>query len=225
MPLFGVGKKTKPEEQQKGPPTHLVLQMRQQGMSNNQIVQNLQRAGHSTTDIFDAMNQADIKSGVEGAPVEGFDPEAVENPMRFNPQGGSTMDANMPPPPMPPPAHHAAPQTDVNDQVEEMVEAIIDERWTELAANINKVIEWKNKMETVLSQMEARMDDLEKNFNDLHKGVLGKIGEYDQNIVNVGTEVKAMEHAFQKVLPVFAENVKELSRIADTMKGSTKKTK
>ncbi len=43
-------------------------------------------------------------------------------------------------------------------------------------------------------------------------------GEYDQNILNVGTEIKVMEKVFQKVLPTLTENVNELSRITKGMK-------
>ena len=48
--------------------------------------------------------------------------------------------------------------------------------------------------------------------------MLEKVGEYDKHIGDVGTEVKALEKVFQKVLPGFIENVSELSRITEEMK-------
>ncbi|RMF05574.1 hypothetical protein D6764_04340 [Candidatus Woesearchaeota archaeon] len=59
---------------------------------------------------------------------------------------------------------------------------------------------------------------MKSEFDSLHRGVLGKIGEYDQNIVNIGTEIKAMERVFQKVLPVFTENVNELNRVTEEIR-------
>ncbi|HLC99104.1 MAG TPA: hypothetical protein VJC00_03800, partial [Candidatus Nanoarchaeia archaeon] len=60
-------------------------------------------------------------------------------------------------------------------------------------------------------------------FDRLHEGVLGKIGEYDKGIVDIGVEIKALEKVFQKILPGFMENVNELSRITSSMKGKAVK--
>jgi len=54
---------------------------------------------------------------------------------------------------------------------------------------------------------------MQQSFDKLHQAIIGKIAEYDKNILNVGTEIKAMEKVFQKVLPTFTENVNELSRV------------
>ncbi|RME52679.1 hypothetical protein D6783_04060, partial [Candidatus Woesearchaeota archaeon] len=42
-------------------PVQRIRVMREQGLTNNQIVQALQRDGFSTSQIFDAMNQLDIE--------------------------------------------------------------------------------------------------------------------------------------------------------------------
>ena len=84
------------------------------------------------------------------------------------------------------------------ERIEEVAEAIIDEKWDELVKNINKIIEWKNKSEAKISSLEQQFKDLKNDFDKLHQAVIGKIGEYDQNILNVGTEIKVMEKVFQK---------------------------
>ena len=61
------------------------------------------------------------------------------------------------------------------------------------------------------------VENMKERFDSLHKGVLGKITEYDQNLTTVGSEIKAMEMAFQKILPNFIENISKLDRI---VKGS-----
>src|SRR3989344_6765208 len=67
-------------------PVDLVVQMRQQGMSNNQIVQALQRANYKSHQIFDAINQADIKGGVDQLPSESLGTMPYpEQPMTFAP--------------------------------------------------------------------------------------------------------------------------------------------
>ena len=81
--------------------------------------------------------------------------------------------------------------------------------------DITKITESNKEMEARLIKAEAELQNLKENFENLHKGVLGKITDYDQNLVNVGTEIKAMERVFQKILPTFTDNVNRLSRIAE----------
>ena len=69
-------------------------------------------------------------------------------------------------------------------------------------------------MTTKIAQIQQQINDLNASFDSLHKGVLGKITEYDENLTNVGTEIKAMEKVFSKVLPSLTESVNKLDRFA-----------
>jgi len=193
-------------------PVNLVLQMRTQGLSNNQVIQNLQRQGYTNTQIFDAMNQADMKGSV------------VPTDLSYTPPGNP-----MTGPQEQEPAYsqddysqkeeygYQYPQQE-NVTTEELVESIIEEKWGDLLKDINKVIEWKNKTETRIVSLEQKFNDLKESFDQLHRAVVGKVGEYDKHILEVGSELKAMEKVFQKVLPSFTDNVSELSRIVDKVK-------
>ena len=48
------------------------------------------------------------------------------------------------------------------------------------------------------------------------------ISEYDENLINVGTEIKTMEKVFSKVLPSLTDSVNKLQRFSDSY-GSVKK--
>jgi prefoldin subunit 5 len=233
MAIFSFGKKKEeapaPPEQQpfptdlptdfpgqaaQGLPVDQINNLRSQGLSDNQIIQNLQRDGFSSAQVFDAMNQAGMNTAgplPEGQALQGAPPSPPPGPMPPAP-------GMMPAPPGPTP--------DIGgdrERIEELAEAIIDEKWAELIKNINKIFEWKEKTDGTLKKLSQEMIDLKANFDKLHKGILGKITEYDQNIINVGTEVKAMEKVFQKVLPTFTDNVNELSRITKKYKSPKKK--
>lgn len=280
--VFGLGKKQEAQPQQmmkpSRVPTDKVLEMRAQGVSNNQIIQILQRDGHDLTAIFNAMNQADVKGGIDfgnlgpGTPLggemgQGFGqtgqtamqetggsfmpqqqmqqqmqqmqapvfpeaqmpageeygagatqiqdmgglPQAPEQPMEMGPQPMSPMGMGG--------MGYGAPAANFEAQrIEELAEAIIDEKWNEIVRSINKIIDWKERVEARVTKMEQQLDDMNKNFEMLHKGVLGKITDYDKNLTNVGAEIKAMEKVFQKVLPTLTENVAELSRITNNAK-------
>ena len=101
---------------------------------------------------------------------------------------------------------------------EELIEAMIDEKWNELLKDINKVIDWKNSTESRIGAMEQQFSDLKDSFDRLHEAIIGKIGDYDRNILNVSSEIKAMEKVFSKVLPVFTKNVSELNRVTVALK-------
>jgi len=221
MALFGKKRPAQPASAsyaEEGIPTDLVIQMRQQGYSNDQIIQNLQSQGYTTSQIFDAMSQADIKGAVEaapgagptGAPIPGAVPEAPAGPQY--PMLGPS------PAPMP-----AAPEAE-KEMIEEIAEAIIDEKWEELMKNVDKIVSWKETTEAKITKMEQSIQDLKEKFDELHRGILAKIGEYDKGIRDVGSEIKAMEGVFKKVLPTLTENVGELSRITKSMKGKKKKS-
>jgi len=230
MPIFSLRKKK--EEQPGTSPTtpqitqenavNIINSLKQQGFDNNQIIQYLQRSGYNSNQIFDAMNQTEI-----GGTANQLPPEAMKQPEQMQPEG--PLPPNMPPQGMPPPVTPSPdipppgiPPVDVSgerERIEELAETIIDEKWEEFSKNINKIIEWKNKTEAKVAKLEQQFMDLKESFNKLHSAIIGKIGEYDQNIQNVGTEIKAMEKVFQKILPTFTDNVNELSRVTKKLKG------
>ena len=228
-----------------GSPINEILQMRQQGLSNNQIIQNLQREGYSNTQIFDSMNQADTKMAVEGmqpvpqdqatpgkdvsqdvfttAPVGGqpaveqpqMEQQVVSNQVSFNQSSGDQSSFSQPEPSM------KMPQSSFQNEqvkVEELVEAIVEEKWDELLKDVNKVVQWKNKVEARVSEIEIKLDHLKESYSELQKAVMGKVNEYDKHIMEVGSDIKAMEKVFQKVLPTLTENVNELSKLKEDLK-------
>ena len=180
-----------------------IRELKGQGMTNNQIIQTLQRQGFTSTQIFDALSQA---TAAPSAPAAvSYPTQGLNSPVA----GRMRMDQ------MPPMSRQPF---DSGSDTEEMIEAIIDEKWNDLLGDINKVIAWKEATEARLAKMEQQMTDIKDSFDKLQQAVVGKVGEYDQHILEVGAEVKAMEKVFSKVLPVFTDNVAELSRVADQMK-------
>ncbi|PIN68742.1 hypothetical protein COV93_08315 [Candidatus Woesearchaeota archaeon CG11_big_fil_rev_8_21_14_0_20_43_8] len=112
-----------------------------------------------------------------------------------------------------------APEEDAsNERVVELIEALIDEKWSDFTENVNRIIEWKDKTEGRINEIETTVKDLRGEFDKLHNAILEKVGQYDQNIHDVGIEIKALEKVFQKILPTLTENVNELSRITRDFK-------
>ena len=70
------------------------------------------------------------------------------------------------PPQYPDQGYYAEPEVKADN--EEVIEAIIEEKWNELMRDINRIIEWKNKTETKINSLDQQFKDLKDNFdNDL----------------------------------------------------------
>ena len=104
---------------------------------------------------------------------------------------------------------------------EEIAEAIVEEKWHEFTRELGKVNEWKDATGSRLDKIDQSIADMKSDLDNLHKAIVSKISEYDRNLLDVGTEIKAMEKVFQKVLPDLTGSVAELSRITKTVKAKS----
>ncbi|MEK6946130.1 MAG: hypothetical protein AABX32_00835 [Nanoarchaeota archaeon] len=232
MALFTLGKKKKeepldlslpppdPEPQAPSSPVEQVVMMKQQGYTNGQITQLLQSQGYTTTQISDAINQGSLSGNFENPRQEtgmsDYGQSDYEQPYtQQQPQPQNFQ----------PPHEISNPMTMDDERIQEITEAIIEEKWQEFAGDMRRVIEWKDRSEDRIAKVEQQLIDLRLSIDSLTKSLVGKITSYDQNILDVGTEIKAMEKVFQKVLPTLTENVNKLDRMAKGYREPVQKSK
>ncbi len=173
-------------------PISQVASMQTQGLTNNQIIQTLMRQGFQPTQIYDALAQAEAKKSIE----------PMEAPMEMSRADFPRSEVRAP----------------THPESEAIVEQIIEEKWHELQKDIAKVTDWKDQMTSRIDKMEQSVTDMRTDLDGLHKAIVARIGEYDKTLMDVGTEIKAMEKVFQKVLPELTGNIQELSRITKNVK-------
>ncbi|MBI2662597.1 hypothetical protein HYX11_04010 [Candidatus Woesearchaeota archaeon] len=171
-------------------PISEVQQLRNQGMIDNDIVEQLMRRGYSPEQIHAAISQLD--SYAPQYPQQSAYPQPASR--------GSSSSLS-------------APDDAIYDRMQELIEKSIDEKWDELISEVKKIIEWKEKIEEKQNKIEFDMQKIKEDFNLLHQGVLGKLEDYDTRVQDVNTELKAIGKVFKDVIPTFVENVKELSSI------------
>lgn len=212
-------------------------------MSNEDIRNSLSMEGYSATDISEAINQSNIKKGIE------YDEPPAIN--AYPPQPGmqsSMLDDDLPIP-APTPSRQeefSAPQSSnmpqyIQPQVQQpmmlaqqpqyppaqldreiinrIVESVIDERWQEIVSNLGDLSIWKSELDGELSSIKQEMIRIDQRFNNLQRGILGRVDEYNQNIVNINTEMKALEKVFEKIIDPLTSNIKELNKITAELKG------
>ncbi|RMD57423.1 hypothetical protein D6825_04040 [Candidatus Woesearchaeota archaeon] len=191
-------------------PINEVITMQQQGLTNNQIVQALQRKGYAPNAIYDALAQAEAKQTM--GPAIQQPPGFPEQPGFMEPAAMGARGAQAPfeAQTQPPIAQH--PDT------EALIEKIVEEKWNDMQKEHGKFSEWKDSINSRVDKIEQQIKDLRADLDGLHKAIVARVSDYDKTLMDVGTEVKAMEKVFQKVLPELTENIQELSRITKSTK-------
>jgi DNA-binding transcriptional MerR regulator len=177
----------------------LILQMRNSGYNNDQIIQQLQSQGFGSVEIYDGMNQAAMSSA-----------EPVIEETQMFPENQSYDIAQAP--------VENLQMSSIRDEIEATAESIIEEKWAEFEDSVKRILDWKAEVETKIEGFVKQLDDLKQDVTNLQKGIYGKINEYDKSIVNVGTDLKSLEKVFKDILPTFTENVQELSRVTTKLK-------
>lgn len=192
------------EELPTGPPTDIpvesVLIMQQQGLSNPQIIQSLQRQGYSLPLVAEALRQADVHAQA-GTAEPHVQPVMQEQPLE-----------------------KSEAQTISEDTL-----AQIQKNWSELREDVNSIRSFRTNTEEKLAEMDKRLQSLQDELKTIHQAVFAQIQEYNKTLKGVGTEIIAMEKVFSEALPELTGNIQELQRVAKGLKGegdsATKKRK
>lgn len=103
-------------------------------------------------------------------------------------------------------------------RIQEIAEAIINEKWQELLSSVGNIAVWKEKVDTNILSVKQEIVRINERFDNLQNAILGKIKEYDGDMKNVTTEMKALEKVFEKIIEPLTSSVKELNRITKEMK-------
>lgn len=183
--------------QQTGIPVDKVLELRQRGLTDNLIIEELKKENVAPDKIQAAIAQADASAAPSqvGTPGEPMAMPAMEQPGQPAGAEANNQEGN------------------IYERIEEITEGMIDEKWDELIAEVKKIVSWKEEFEDKQKKLEGDLSKMKEDFKILHQGVLGKLEDYDTQMKDVGTELKAVGKVFKDVIPEFVENVKELKHI------------
>ncbi|MDO8555959.1 MAG: hypothetical protein Q7R96_02185 [Nanoarchaeota archaeon] len=198
--------------EEKAPPLDLVRNLRQTGLSKDQIIDSLQRQGFSMQSIDDAFTQADIQGSVDEAPIPqlGMQRSALSSSdfiPRMPASSGPSFQQQV----------QLAPVV-ASDNVQEIVESVIEEKWRAMREELVDFSSWKDRVRTEIIAVKQELLRLENRFETLQGAVLGKVQDYDKNIADVGTEIKALEKVLSQIIQPLTQNVRDLGRITEELK-------
>jgi len=274
-----------------------VMQLRQQGMSERQIIDSLKSQGVTPKDINDALSQSQIKS--ELAPEQTFqptqqptdnyaqsspseelgmpspqpnqmqqptqqfqEPPAAIPPINQEPPMQQSMMSQNTMPPQPEPQQYQQPisqppqqfqepypATDLQpaespqsqeqypeyeyqqsvdvETITEIAEQITEEKTEKIKKQIEILAKTKEDSISKIDQINKRLEKIENSFNELQMAILGKIGDYTQNLQNISQDLHATQESFSKVLNPVIDKQRKSEPNQETsspkQKGSPKK--
>ena len=201
-----------------------IQTMKSRGISDPSIVSNLKQEGHSSKDIYQGMEDFNVQPPSEDFSLEAPSPGEPEQeegqedymtqPEEYAEPSSYQQKYKLP---------NAEPakipsQRQYIEQIEEIAEEIINEKWDQLMADVGDINLWKEKTIEEIEAIKQEIIRLRNSFENLQVGVIGKVNEYNKNIGGVSAEMKALNQVFQKIMEPLTMNVKELGRITEAMK-------
>ncbi len=155
----------------------------------------------------------------EGVPMP---PPGLELPPM--PKMGEEQEAPMPNMPIPPKpqktgdvgvGHRTELEQDVDNigDVEELVEAIIEERLSDVTEKLDEIEQMKDIVDREVSGVSSRFNELESRISSVEAEQKEASESYNKTIEEVRLEMGAMEKAMRKLVPTLASNIRELKEL------------
>lgn len=107
---------------------------------------------------------------------------------------------------------------EIQEMIDETIEKLMEEKWENISQTISKIAVWKEKQEAEVKSLKEDIIIIKDNFEKIEKKIMSKVSDYDKNILDVNSEIKALEKVFQKITPTLINNVNELSKITQDLK-------
>jgi len=106
--------------------------------------------------------------------------------------------------------------------IQGLIESIIEEKWEEFMSRTGDFTLWREQVNNELIAVKQEIIRTQDRFENLQKGILGKVSEYSGGVREMNTEIKALEQVFQKILQPLTENIRELQRVTTHISSKTR---
>lgn len=194
-----------------------IMQMKRQGLPDDEIISRLREQGFSPREINDALNQSEIKKAVsnmpeamdvpspEGQGADVYTPQVREIPQQevyapaqaqeYYAQGGYPQEYQ---------------QGGVSTEtIIEIVEQVFAEKTKKMQKTIDELSEFKSLSQGKIENAMERVKKIEAIIDRLQISILEKIGSYGENINGIRKEMSMMSDSFGKMVGRTAERHRE----------------
>jgi len=199
-----------------------IMQMKQQGIPDEQIVGQLSQQGISPREINDALRQAQIKNAVSGPEDVGMQPsimpqgENVPSPNQQTYEPGDYAEtqgqAYAPTPEQGyQPQDQQYYQQDYGggyaqaagidtDTIIEIADQIFSEKTKKIQKKVDDITESSALLKTKVEDISDRIKKIENIIDKLQIAILEKVGSYGKNLDSIKKEMSMMQNSFSKMI-------------------------
>ena len=86
------------------------------------------------------------------------------------------------------------------ETINDIAEQIVEEKTMALKNQITEATRFKDELILEIEKINQRLTKIEDVFNQLQMAILGKIGEYGEDIKNISKEMQATQESFSKMI-------------------------
>lgn len=193
-----------------------IIGMRNQGMSDEEIISRLQERGTSPQAINDAMNQAEIKNAVS----DGYSQQASPAPSQYSQgdyQQGQQENGQYPQ------EYYAqqnyeqpySPSGMDSGTMIEISEKVFSEKTQKMQKQLKEIAEFKVLAESRINSISERLKRIEDMIDKLQVAILEKVGSYGRGLENAQKEMQMMQDSFGKIVNPLTDRAGRKTSIED----------
>lgn len=193
-----------------------VLNMKRQGIPDEQIISELKQSGISPKEINDALKQAQIKNAVtdygdEMQPsmmAQGEVPTPNQPSQTYQPGNYESAQQAIPQQEYQPqeqqyyaPGVAAEYSAEMDtDTIIEVADQIVSEKTKKIQEQLENTSEIAALLKTKTENISERLKKIETIIDNLQIAILEKVGSYGQNLENIKKEMSMMQDSFSKMV-------------------------
>lgn len=184
-----------------------VTQMKNQGISDEEITTTLKEQRVSPKDIHDALSQAKIKSAVSNE--EEMQPSIMDAPPTPNEEGEVYIPQTQEAEQEEQSQQEYYPQEEYNDYSSpigtdtdtmiEIAEQVFSEKMQKIQNHLEKLNESQTLSQVKIDSTAERLKRIETIIDNLQISILNRVGSYGKNLDNVKKEMSMMQDSFRKI--------------------------
>ena len=184
-----------------------VMRLKGQGMTDQEVVGNLQQQGISPKEINDALDQARIKNAVtdytgEGAPIASAEAEeGLYTPQTQEAGPEYAAATSTQPEYYEEGAYGGAPSAGADsDTMIEIANQVFSEKIKKIQNQIEDISELKTLAQVKVANVDERLKRIEKMIDTLQIKVLEKVGSFGSELSSTKKEVSMLEDSLRKTI-------------------------
>jgi len=233
-------------------PVDKILKLAKQGYTDAQIIKQLRQQGYSPRQINDAFNQAKVKlelnkemdvpepseemqQSMATDETADYNPEEQESEVPV-PEGDEPVQEETPaeteaaPTPQEsgesyPYQYPSYPARASTEDVEELVDEVVDEKWQQFRKKTGNIEEVKDRVDSSLRTFNKKLDRNEAILNKLVEATKEKFKEQNNEIRSLSADVAALKETLKKIMNPLIARVKKEAGMMDVHEEPVKQVK